>query len=501
MNRMAVQAGVRQRNVSSKARHILLAGIAVLSLSLAGCQEETTRYSSNRGQIPLSAAVISEFEAKGMTKASPVLMRIFKQESELEVWKMTSGGTYELFKTYPICKWSGDLGPKVREGDRQAPEGFYNITPSLMNPNSSYFLAFNMGFPNQFDRAHGRTGSHLMVHGDCSSRGCYAMTDPNIAEIYAIAREALAAGQPSFQVQAYPFRMTPKNLARHRNNPNMTFWKTLKEGHDHFVVTKAEPKVDVCEKRYVFNAVSPQIAANISLPAGVPVEMAQRNDANAWGNIGRAGSSTTARVTTQAAPALATPTLTQPAMSTAPSSREKRMAVPATKDLSFSATDRCPTFVVPPAIASAVSAKNNRDMAEVASLIQSGTDAAPIRSGRDGGQHPQFAFDPKLPAALRMEEAAQPPVAAAAEPVAASTMMASAPIPLASPRRPVTAIAQQQPIPAEQPAAGGGLFSRLIGSGEPAAPAAQSSIAQSSVARWRDKRAASHHGCRHCPSV
>ncbi len=316
-----------------------------------------------------------------------------------------------------------------------------------MNPNSNYFLAFNMGFPNQFDRAHGRTGSHLMVHGDCSSRGCYAMTDPNIAEIYAIAREALAAGQPSFQVQAYPFRMTAKNLARHRNNPNMAFWKTLKEGHDHFAVTKAEPKVDVCEKRYVFNAVSPQLASNLSIPTGAPVEMVQRNDGNAWGNIGRAGALPAQPGYNTGSSRLTTPSLSQPAMSSAPTNREKRMAVPVSKDLSFSSTERCPAYVVPASIASAVSAKNQHDMAEVASLIQSGIDAAPVRSGRDGGQHQQFAFDPKLPPALRMEEAAQPQVAAAvATEQAAPALLASAPFPVASPRRPVTAIAQQQPF-------------------------------------------------------
>jgi hypothetical protein len=126
-----------------------------------------------------------------------------------------------------------------------------------MNPNSSYYLAFNTGFPNAYDRAWGRTGSDLMVHGDCSSRGCYAMTDEQIGEIYALAREAFFGGQRSFQLEAFPFRMTPLNMARHRNNPNMPFWKMLKEGYDHFEVTHLEPKVDVCERRYVFDAERP----------------------------------------------------------------------------------------------------------------------------------------------------------------------------------------------------------------------------------------------------
>jgi murein L,D-transpeptidase YafK len=158
-------------------------------------------------------------------------------------------------KTYPICRWSGDLGPKVREGDRQAPEGFYSISPGQMNPQSAYYLSFNTGYPNAFDKALGRTGSQLMVHGDCSSRGCYAMTDEQIAEIYSLGRESFFGGQRAFQLQAYPFKMTPVNMAKHRNNPNMPFWKMIKEGWDHFEVTRQEPKVDFCEKKYVFDAI------------------------------------------------------------------------------------------------------------------------------------------------------------------------------------------------------------------------------------------------------
>jgi hypothetical protein len=126
-----------------------------------------------------------------------------------------------------------------------------------MNPNSSYYLAINTGFPNAFDKANGYSGAFLMIHGDCSSRGCYAMTDEQIGEIYSLARESFLGGQKSFQVQAYPFRMTAANLARHRNNPNMAFWKMIKVGSDHFEVSHLEPKVDVCEKHYVFDAVAP----------------------------------------------------------------------------------------------------------------------------------------------------------------------------------------------------------------------------------------------------
>ncbi|MBI1201820.1 MAG: L,D-transpeptidase family protein [Rhodopseudomonas sp.] len=216
---------------------------------------------SGRSQAPLSEKTLAEIASKNMDKDSPILARIFKEEAELEIWKKDRNGEYALLKTYPICRWSGDLGPKKKEGDRQAPEGFYTITPGQMNPASNYYLAFNTGFPNAYDRAWGYTGSELMVHGDCSSRGCYAMTDQQIQEIYALARESFYGGQKAFQLEAFPFRMTALNMARHRNNPNFAFWKMLKEGYDNFEATHQEPKVAVCEKRYVFDAAPPDNAS------------------------------------------------------------------------------------------------------------------------------------------------------------------------------------------------------------------------------------------------
>jgi murein L,D-transpeptidase YafK len=204
----------------------------------------------------LSRELLALLQQKNMPKQSPILLRIFKEESELEVWKQDRTGHFALLKTYPICKWSGDLGPKMHEGDRQAPEGFYTVTPAQMNPNSAFYLAINTGFPNSFDKANDRDGTFLMIHGNCASIGCFAMTDEGIADIYALAREAFAA-RPSFQVQAYPFRMTPQNLARHRNNPNLAFWMMLKIGNDHFETTQLEPKVDICDRGYVFDALPP----------------------------------------------------------------------------------------------------------------------------------------------------------------------------------------------------------------------------------------------------
>src|SRR6185295_1716360 len=191
------------------------------AFALTGCLPGGGLFVGEKASRPLSNDMVETIERKGMAKETPILVRIFKEESELEVWKQTKEGNYELLKTYPICRWSGELGPKIKTGDRQAPEGFYMITPGLMNPNSSYYLSFNTGFPNAFDRSLNRTGANLMVHGDCSSAGCYAMTDEQIGEIFALARESFTGGQRAFQVQAYPFRMTAKNLATHRNNPNI----------------------------------------------------------------------------------------------------------------------------------------------------------------------------------------------------------------------------------------------------------------------------------------
>jgi len=244
-------------------RATLLWAVVLSAAAFAGafapvpCLGEDSNPLPAKATKELSLELLSLFQQKHMGKNSPILVRVFKEESELEVWKQDTTGHFQILKIYPICRWSGDLGPKVHEGDRQAPEGFYTITPELMNPNSNYYLAINTGFPNSFDKANGRDGNFLMVHGDCSSSGCYAMTDEQMEEIYSLARESLLSSQHSFQIQAYPFHLTPENLARHRTNPHMAFWKMLKIGSDHFEATHLEPRVDVCNRRYVFDADHP----------------------------------------------------------------------------------------------------------------------------------------------------------------------------------------------------------------------------------------------------
>ncbi|EJF91552.1 L,D-transpeptidase family protein [Bartonella tamiae] len=238
-----------------KLRTAILASFLISATALVGCQDSGKLPQIGKATQELPKKVLNKMSAKNMEKYSPILVRVFKEEDVVEVWKQTRTGKYDLISTFDICKWSGKLGPKFMEGDRQAPEGFYTIRPNQMNPNSRYYLAFNIGFPNAYDQVNGRTGQHLMVHGACSSAGCYSMTDENIAQIYAFGRDSFKGGQREFQLQAFPFRMTAENMARYRHDPNYQFWKMLKEGYDIFELTKKPPKVDVCEKRYVFNRV------------------------------------------------------------------------------------------------------------------------------------------------------------------------------------------------------------------------------------------------------
>jgi murein L,D-transpeptidase YafK len=205
-----------------------------------------------KADAPIPAATLASMAAKNTTPSAPVLIRSYKKEAELEIWKLAKNGRYVHIKTFPICRWSGQLGPKQTQGDRQAPEGFYAIARRQMNPNSHYYLSFDTGFPNAYDKAHGASGAYLMVHGTCSSAGCYAMTDKQIGEIYAIAREAFAGGQRAFQFQAFPFRMSAQNMAKYRADRNIDFWRQLKEGSDRFEATGEEPVVSVLDGRYAF---------------------------------------------------------------------------------------------------------------------------------------------------------------------------------------------------------------------------------------------------------
>ncbi len=223
--------------------------------ALALVREREARHQAYRLGKPLPGAeVVAEtldvrLARMGFKVGQPIFVRIYKLSFELEVW-LKRGDSFALFATYPICTFSGQLGPKLRSLDRQSPEGIYQITARQLNPASRWHRAFNLGFPNAFDKAKGRTGSYLMVHGGCSSIGCYAMTNPAIDDLFTLAKAALAAGQPSFQVQALPFRFTDDAITSRSSNANAEFWAELKPISKAFDATRMPPDVAVCNGHY-----------------------------------------------------------------------------------------------------------------------------------------------------------------------------------------------------------------------------------------------------------
>ena len=227
---------------------VLLFGVLALAAWRYAPRSDRSEAAAKRVRPSLKTAL----HAKGLRWGAPVFIRIFKEEKELELW-VDNGKEFKHFKTWPICKYSGALGPKLKEGDGQAPEGFYFVPRSRMNPRSRFHLSFNLGYPNTYDRAHKRIGSALMVHGNCVSIGCYAMTDERIEEIYSLCDAALMNGQRFFRVHAFPFRMTEANMKRHGVSKWINEWKNLKGGYDWFEKAKRPPNVTVSGKQYLFS--------------------------------------------------------------------------------------------------------------------------------------------------------------------------------------------------------------------------------------------------------
>lgn len=252
-------------------RHFSIQVLVFLSLLLPTTylQAEECRIPSSKtsqeAYIRVAPRLICEMQKMGVKLGDPVFIRIFKNEKQLEVWTQ-KGLSYRLFKTYSICDHSGTLGPKIKEGDKQSPEGFYTVQVEQLNPYSDYHLSFNLGFPNEFDRSHNRTGSFLMVHGRCSSVGCFAMTDFRMEEIYTIVESAMIAGQLQVPVHIFPFRMTWENMAAHNDSKWVPFWENLKQGYDYFEGHRSPPLVTVQDKRYQFLTFRPLLFGG-NLPA------------------------------------------------------------------------------------------------------------------------------------------------------------------------------------------------------------------------------------------
>lgn len=258
----------------------MVAAVAAFALYFAGRDpfaidhERRVRRMLAAAGLPLPgtpdlAALDERLAAERLRLGAPVMIRIFKAEFELELW-MLRDGRFVRFASYPICRWSGRLGPKLAEGDRQAPEGFYAVDAKALNPNSRWHRSFDIGFPNAFDRAHGRTGTFLMVHGGCGSIGCYAMTDAVIDEVWRLVTAALAKGQARIPVHIFPFRMTGETMARQRGHPWYGFWRDLKTGHDHFEARLLPPRVTVCGGRYRFAPAASQRDWTSAIVANCP---------------------------------------------------------------------------------------------------------------------------------------------------------------------------------------------------------------------------------------
>ena len=213
------------------------------------------------GNLPLAGTpdlsrLSERLAEKGLKLGSQVLLRVFKSESEFEVWVRKDEG-YVLFATYPVCHWSGTLGPKMHEGDKQTPEGFYTVTKAQMRHIGRWPRSLNLGFPNVFDQVKARNGSHILIHGGCSSVGCFAMTNAVIEEIYALTEQAVGSGQTFVPVHVFPFRLTQANLSLQKDSPWQSFWANLKEGYDFVERNQRVPKVSVCEGQYKFQDMAP----------------------------------------------------------------------------------------------------------------------------------------------------------------------------------------------------------------------------------------------------
>ncbi|MFN3701179.1 MAG: L,D-transpeptidase family protein [Alphaproteobacteria bacterium] len=240
---------------------VLILMVFVMSVQLSGCSSMPTSERLQAVKARLEAMLRSEVKQAQLEYGSAAYIRIFKEERELEVWlKLKNSQQYALFRTYPICTYSGALGPKLQEGDKQAPEGFYKVGAEQLNPWSQYHLSFNLGFPNNFDRALGRTGSLLMVHGGCESIGCYAMTDSYMEDIYLLTEASIANGH-DVPVHIFPFRMEIDNMLPHRESEWLEFWINLKQGYDLFERYRIPPRVgvqtDQFGAKYVFDMPAP----------------------------------------------------------------------------------------------------------------------------------------------------------------------------------------------------------------------------------------------------
>ncbi|TDI65203.1 MAG: murein L,D-transpeptidase [Alphaproteobacteria bacterium] len=273
-------------------RNWVVGAAVILSFGLAEFSQAFEIPTSPRARAAVTKVeptLARDLRVVGLQLGAPLFIRVFKKSAELEVWVEDRTGRYSLFRTYDICDYSGRLGPKIKQGDMQSPEGFYYVTAEQLNPQSYFHLSFNLGYPNAFDQGLGRTGGNLMIHGDCVSTGCYAMTDDKIEEIYTLVESALRRGQRDFPVHVFPFRMTDRAMYRFRRSPWIDFWHNLKQGYDLFEQDRRPPFVAVTNDRYVFATPDDvQIRIADDVEARIAARMAANLNRSAKGKSKRA---------------------------------------------------------------------------------------------------------------------------------------------------------------------------------------------------------------------
>lgn len=258
---------------------VLQNGAAAATASRSAVAPAATTEPVLSNHLPLKAALAQA----GLTLGSPIYLRVFKSNGKegifstlasvprggtevwipnlkrawVELWMQGQDRHYQLFKHYPVCTYTGDLGPKRTEADKQTPEGFYAIESRGMNPHSAYYRSMDIGYPNAYDRMQGATGSHIKIHGMCISGGCFTMGEPHsedhrqIEELYTVVRAAHANGQAQVPVHIFPFPMTADNMALYAHAPWIRFWSQLKPAYDLFARDRVPPEVQVINGEYV----------------------------------------------------------------------------------------------------------------------------------------------------------------------------------------------------------------------------------------------------------
>ena len=240
-------------------------------------------------------ALQAELAQAGVTLGAPIYLRIFKSNGKdgafrtigsvqgvweerwfpnlkrawVELWVQGKDGSYQLLKSYPVCSYTGNLGPKRDTDDKQAPEGFYTIQRTGMNPNSAYYRSMDIGYPNAYDRLQRATGSQIKIHGMCISGGCFTMGEPqredhqHMEELYTLVKAAHAEGQTQVPVHIFPFPMTAENMALHAHSSWIRFWTMLKPAYDLFERQRIPPQVHVINGEYVIAPGSVQSRDNL----------------------------------------------------------------------------------------------------------------------------------------------------------------------------------------------------------------------------------------------